>query len=134
MTNVIYGIAAKAAGENEFDNVCSTEGENSDSGYSTQLHPGEHIIAFWVEGNDIKWYLGIVDYMKDDKAIISYMARADSAGRSWVFPEKADIQETSFDQIISTKVKVHYSGSVRIRCQIESDLIDKMNNMVKLHK
>ena len=82
LTNVIYGIAAKAARENECDNVCLTKGENSDSGYSTQLHPGEHIIVFWVEGNDIKWYLGILDYIKEDKAIVSYMVRADSAGRS----------------------------------------------------
>ena len=57
------------------------------------------------------------------------------AGRSWVFPEKADINNTLFDQIIATKVQVNYSGSIRIKCQIEClNLIEKMNTMIKAHK
>jgi hypothetical protein len=87
------------------------------------------------EGNDIKWYLGIVDVVKADRVVVSYMTRTDNAGCSWVFPEKADINDTSFDQIIATKIQVHYSGSVRIKCQIEClDLIEKMNTMIKAYK
>ena len=57
--------------------------------------------------------------MKIDKVVVLYMASADSADCSWVSPQKADINETSFDQIITTKVQVHHSGSVKNKYQIE---------------
>ena len=63
------------------------------------------------------------------------MIQADKGGRLWEFPEKADVNDTSSDQIIATKVQVHYSGSVRIECKIESlYLIDEMNTIIKSHK
>ena len=70
--------------------------------------------------------------------VVSYMIKADKGGRFWEFPEKTDVNDTidtSSDQIIATKVQVHYSGSVRIKCKIESlDLIDEMNTIIKSHK
>ena len=30
----------------------------------SEIVQGEHIIAFWVEGNKTKWYLGIVETKK----------------------------------------------------------------------
>ena len=64
---------------------------------------------------------------------MSDMIKADKDGRSWEFSEKADINDTSSDQIIG-KVQVHYSGNVRIKCQIGSlDWIDKINTIIKSH-
>ena len=75
-----------------------------------KLQPEEHIIAYWIErNNDIKWYLGIVVNMKPEGGIVvPYMI-------------KADINDTSSDQIIAAKVQVHCSGSVKIKCQFEFD-------------
>ena len=129
LSNVIHGIAAKASADLEHcDGISEEQQTNIDSSCvseqeTCQLQPGEHIIAFWIKGNDIKWYLRIVDRVKIDKVVVSYMTRADSAGRSWVFPEKADINDTSFDQMIATKVQVHYSLEV-----LESNV--KLNALV----
>ena len=43
---------------------------------------GEPLIAYWYEGSKIKWYLGIIEEIKLEKLIISYMTRADSKGQS----------------------------------------------------
>ena len=149
LSNVIHCIAAKTSSNIENGGNChileKTQTANTKSSdvseqgtkSKSQLQTGEHIIAFWIEGNDIKWYLGIVDEVKADGSgvVVSYMTRTDNAGRSWVFPEKADINNTLFDQIIATKVQVNYSGSIRIKCQIEClNLIEEMNTMIKAHK
>ena len=61
------------------------------------------------------------------------MIRGDSKGQSWTFPETAEILESNFEQIIATKVKVQYLGSVRIRCNLVSKtLVTEMDKMVKL--
>ena len=53
-------------------------------------------------------------------------------GKSWTYPESAEVLLTSCDQILASKVKVQYLGSVRIRCNILSnDLIQEMNTAVK---
>ena len=81
------------------------------------------------------WYLGIVEAEKSDKFIISYMIRADSKGKSWTFPKTAKILETSVDQIIASKVKVEYLGSVRIQCILVFEtLSNEMDNFVSFTK
>ena len=56
----------------------------------SEIVQGEHIIAFWVEGNKTKWYLGIVETKKKkDKLVIPYMSKADKKEKVWTFPECA---------------------------------------------
>ena len=98
----------------------------------SQYQLGEHIIAFWVEGNEAKWHLGVVEGQKNNTPTVSYMVRTDPKGKSWTYPESADVLQTSCDQILAAKVKVQYLGSVRIRCVIvANELIDQMNFIIK---
>ena len=66
---------------------------------------------------------------------LSYLKRMDSAGRDWVFPEDAEIQQTSVEQILDFKVAVRYYCSTRIRCRINNDTVNildlKMENAIK---
>ena len=60
------------------------------------------------------------------------MTKADRKGQNWTFPESAEIVETSPDQILATKVKVEYLGSIRICCHIVSkDLIKDINASIE---
>lgn len=63
---------------------------------------GEHVIAYQLEGYIVRWYLGIVEAGKSEKLLISFMVRADSKGQIWVFPEIAEILETSVQQIAAS--------------------------------
>ena len=82
---------------------------------------GEHVTAFWVEGNKIKWYFGTVETKNKKKLVISYMSKADKKRKVWTFPECAELLETSQEQILATKVKVQCLGTTRIHCHIISD-------------
>ena len=55
---------------------------------------------------------------KSDKLLISYTIHADNKGQSWIFLETSEILEFSVEQILATKVKVQYLGSVRIQCKL----------------
>ena len=89
---------------------------------------GEHVIAFWLEA---KWHLGGVEGLKNGNPVVSYMIRADSKGKSWTYPESAEVLETSCDQILTSKVKVQYLGLVHIRCNIfANEIIHEMNTAV----
>lgn len=81
---------------------------------------GYHIVAYWLEGNTSEFYLGVIEAVRDDKILVSYMVRADSDGETWVFPETAELLETKEEQILAKKVLVQYVGNVRIRCKILS--------------
>ena len=52
---------------------------------------GEHIVAFWIENESVKWYLGIVEGQEKTQIQVSYMTRADGSGTSWSFPETAEV-------------------------------------------
>ena len=41
------------------------------------------MIAFWVEGNDTKWHLGVVEGIENENPLVSYMIRTDTKGKSW---------------------------------------------------
>ena len=64
--------------------------------------------------------MGVIEAVRDDKILVSYMVRADSDGETWVFPETAELLETKEEQILAKKVLVQYVGNVRIRCKILS--------------
>ena len=77
-------------------------------------------------------YLGVVEGLKDNNLVVSYMVvRADPKGYSWTYPESAQVLKTSQEQVLASKVKVQYLGSVRIRCKIFSkSLIQDTNNAI----
>ena len=96
----------------------------------SEIVQGEHVIAFWVEGNKTKWYLGVVETKKNDELVTSCMSKADKKGKVWTFPECAELLETSQEQILATKIKVQYLGTVQIHCCIISDNLIKETNAV----
>ena len=97
-----------------------------------QYQIGEHLIAFWIEGNETKWHLGVVEAIENENPLVSYMILTDAKGRSWTYPESAEVIRTSCGQILASKVKVQYLRSVCICCNLLSnDLIQEMNTAVK---
>ena len=101
---VIHGIAGQT---DVVETVVDKESDKGEGQTDTKYMLGEHVIAYWLERHNVRWYLGIVGAEKSDKLLISYMTRADSKGKSWTFPETAEILETSAEQIIASKVKVY---------------------------
>ena len=61
---------------------------------------GDHVLAYWLEGNSSDFYLGVVENIQGDKIMVSYMVRAASSGETWVFPETAELLETKKEQIL----------------------------------
>ena len=56
------------------------------------------------------------------------MSKADKKGKVWTFPECAELLETSHEQILATKVKVQYLGTLQIHCHIISDNLTEETN------
>ena len=81
------------------------------------------------------WYLGILEKNETDDMTISYLtqaSRSSGGDQSWTFPEEAEVIKTSYEQVLASKVKVQYSGSVRIRCKItDASLIHEVNRLTK---
>jgi len=137
LTNVVHGILGKSLQENQ---ECDVVDKGNACDHIPQNEPqpeenlhlicGEHIIAFWME-DCVKWYLGIVADVKGEVVRISYMNKANTKGVSCTFPETAKVFDTSTEQILATKVKVKYLGSVRIRCNLSSDVVSQMDELVK---
>ena len=121
LSNVLHGLSGKAK-----------NGTNTEVPSSTELPfaVGDYVAAFWFDGQ-YKWYLGVVDNVREDIVTVSCMARSDSRGRDWVFPEHAELLETPVEQILASKIKVEYTCSVRIRCHVSSpELIAELNQRV----
>ena len=109
LCNIIYGIAGQT---DLAETVVDKESDTGEGQTDTKYKLGKHVIAYWLGGHIARWYLGMVEAEKSDKLLISYMIQADSKRQSWTFPETAEILETSVEQIIASKVKVQYLGSV----------------------
>ena len=90
------------------------------------LEIGEHVAAFWYDDfAKLDWFLAIVDgQIKDTKVALSYMKQSKKTKPEWVFPEDAEVRETSLEQIIFTKVNVNYFCSVRVRCIIPDETVN----------
>ena len=43
-----------------------------------QYQISEHLIPFWVEGNETKWHLGVVECTENENPLVSYMIRTDT--------------------------------------------------------
>jgi len=70
-----------------------------------ELKVGEHVIAFWIEGSKAIWHLGVVEDIKNGNPIVSYMVRKDTSGKSWTYPECAEILEISQDQVCTDQLQ-----------------------------
>ena len=132
LNNIIHSITEKETHEEPTE---SSLEESDASGECADCEPnfihGEHIVAFWFESDCVKWHLGIVEGFDKSQIRVSYMTRSDASGTSWTFPETAEVLVTSQDQILASKIKVQYSGTVRIRCKIvDNSLIAKLNDII----
>ena len=83
-----------------------------------QYQIGEHLIAFWVEGKETKWHLGVAEGIENENPLVTYIIQTDTKRKSWTYPESVEVLLTSCDQILASKVKVQYLGSVHICCNI----------------
>ena len=95
---------------------------------------GEHVAAFWYEGERFAWYLGVVDGFDEtnQNILVFYLTPKDTSDHEWAFPEDADIHATSPGQILSSKIRVNYMCSVKIQCRIVSDeLVSDINGKVR---
>lgn len=67
-----------------------------------------------------------------DYADISYLKRTDKVGIQWVFPEDAEVQQTSFEQIMASGFEVKYiQSAIRIRCVFDKTLADELSNEIR---
>ena len=85
-----------------------------------QFQIGEAVACIWQEdvGYNITWYLGIVDQIVGDKVYVSRMSKSDKQGLSWLFPDEAEIHDTSRDQIIARNIEIRYSMTAMFRGNI----------------
>ena len=99
--------------------IASNDSSNSDIDDSFPA-PGEHVIVFWIESlKDIVWYLGIVDFVTEEKeARIIQLKRTDKKGQHWNIPEESDIWAVNDDQIIARNIDVIYRGASLNRIEI----------------
>ena len=118
LNNVLHGLANTIP-------LVNPDSQNKDG-----FVIGEYVAAFWLEGATYKWHLGVVENIHSDQTIvISYLIRADPKGKTWVFPDEAQLEETGNEQILMRNILVSYMRSVRIKCKIENDL-----NVIELDK
>ena len=67
-----------------------------------------------------------------DYADISYLKRTDKVGIQWVFPEDAEVQQTSFEQIMASGFEVKYiQSAIRNRCVVDKTLADELSNEIR---
>ena len=94
---------------------------------------GEYIAAVWFEDTTYKWYLGVIEHINPNNAIVvSYLIWADTKGKTWVFPDEAQLLETEAKQILLQNIHVRYMQSGRIKCKVENDLnISELDNAIE---
>ena len=67
-----------------------------------------------------------------DYADISYLKLTDKVGIQWVFTEDAEVQQTSFEQIMASGFEVKYiQSAIRIRCVVDKTLADELSNEIR---
>ena len=93
-----------------------------------QFQIGEEVACIWQDdvGYNITWYLGIVDQIVGDKVYVLYMRKSDKQGLSWLFPNEAEIHDTSRDQIIATNIEIRHSLMAMIRGNISRQTLTQI--------
>ena len=77
-------------------------------------------------GYNINWYLGIIDQIVGDKAYVLYMRKLDKEGLSWLFPDEAEIHDTSRDRINARNIETTYSMSAIVRNNISRQTLTQI--------
>ena len=69
------------------------------------------------------WYLGVADGLdpESDRILISYLKQTDKEGFEWEFPEHADIQPISEEEILVSSIAVTYMSPVKVQCRIRCE-------------
>ena len=89
----------------------------SDFPEETLVKPGEHIAVFWIEkANNIVWYLGIVDDVKEETVMLMHLKHTDKNGYNWVILVNPEVLEIEEEQILLRNISVMYYG---VSCRIE---------------
>ena len=58
------------------------------------------IVSFWLENITCEWYLRVTEDIQPNNAtVVSYLIRAGTNGKTWVFPDEAQLEETEAEQI-----------------------------------
>ena len=110
LNNVLHGLTMTPLFKNDIENT---------NGFVV----GEYIAEFWFEDTTYEWYLGVIeDIHPNNTTVVSYLIRPDTKGKTWVFPDEAQLVETEAEQILTRDIYVTYMRSVRIKCKVESDL------------
>ena len=120
LNNVLHGLTMTLLFKNDIENT---------NGFVV----GEYIAAVWFEDTTYKWYLGVIEHINPNNAIVvSYLIWADTKGKTWVFPDEAQLVETEAKQILMRNIHVRYMQSGRINCKVESDLnISELDNAIE---
>ena len=84
LNNVMRGIMSRSV---DVPNEYQSNNNTKDPQVSVQLEEennpiqyqiSEHLIPFWVEGNETKWHLGVVECTENENPLVSYMIRTDT--------------------------------------------------------
>ena len=118
LRNVLNGLKSSTT-DSVPQNVEESWYDDKDSN-EEQFQTGKAVACIWQEdvGYNITWYLGIVDQIVGDKVYVSRMSKSDKQGLSWLFPDEAEIHDTSRDQIIARNIEIRYSMTAMIRGNI----------------
>ena len=73
LNNVLHGLTMTPFLKNDIENTNS-------------FVVGEYVAAFWFEDTTYEWYLGVIEHINPSNTIVvSYLIRADTKGKTWVF-------------------------------------------------
>jgi hypothetical protein len=111
--------------------LCDASAQEKDAHAETDIQIGEHVAVFWIEGNDYKWYLGLVDHINEDGIHVSHFIPARRDKTVWGLPDEVDLQTVEEDQLIKRKLCVAYLQTSRIRCSIELDIVHEIEATLK---
>ena len=71
--NVLHGLTMTPFLKNDIENT---------NGFVV----GKYIAAVWFEDTTYEWYLGVIEHINPSNTIVvSYLIRADTKGKTWVF-------------------------------------------------
>ena len=132
---------------NDLNNVLHalTESENQEPATSSSIEAvseeptyriGEHVAAFWVNDFGVReWFLGIIENIISSKTLsVSYLKRMGSNGKNWVFPEESEILNTDVDQLLAKSICTRYFCCTRIRCSLEGETVNAIEDALKQHQ
>lgn len=103
---------------------------NKESRTDMSLETGDIIAAFWFDDKDqVNWYLGVVESIKDNSCVVNYMERYKNCDNSWIYPNIKQVYDTMNEQIIGWKIEAQFSEATNrltITKQVSNNLIEMM--------